>query len=51
MGEYGSQRPSVVGECDEDFCITCSDAAVEVTVLRLAAEGWRWWTRARARRK
>jgi hydrogenase expression/formation protein HypC len=39
MGENGSQRPSVVGECHEDVCITCSDTAVEVTVLRLAADG------------
>jgi hydrogenase expression/formation protein HypC len=30
---------SRVPECHDDVCITCSDAAVEVTVLRLMADG------------
>jgi hydrogenase expression/formation protein HypC len=28
-----------VPECHEDVCITCSDTAVQVTVLRLLADG------------
>jgi hydrogenase expression/formation protein HypC len=31
--------PAVVPECHGDVCITCSDAAVEVTVLRLLGDG------------
>ncbi len=30
--------PSLVPECIGEVCITCSDAAVEVTVLRLLAD-------------
>jgi hydrogenase expression/formation protein HypC len=30
---------SAVPECHGDVCITCSDTAVEVTVLRLLADG------------
>lgn len=28
-------KPSVVPECHDEVCITCSDSAVEVKVLRL----------------
>jgi hydrogenase expression/formation protein HypC len=28
-----------VPECHDDVCITCSDAAVEVTVVRLLGDG------------
>ena len=28
-----------VPECDGEVCITCSDTAVEVTVVRLLADG------------
>jgi hydrogenase expression/formation protein HypC len=28
-----------VPECHDDVCITCSDTAVEVTVVRLLADG------------
>ena len=31
-------RPAVP-ECHDDVCITCSDAAVEVTVVRLLGDG------------
>jgi len=31
-------RPAVP-ECHDDVCITCSDAAVEVTVVRLLDDG------------
>jgi hydrogenase expression/formation protein HypC len=30
---------STPGECTADVCITCSDAAVEVTVLALLGDG------------
>jgi hydrogenase expression/formation protein HypC len=30
---------SQVPQCHDDVCITCSDAAVEVTVLRLLNDG------------
>ncbi len=30
--------PSLVPECIGEVCITCSDSAVEVTVLRLLAD-------------
>jgi hydrogenase expression/formation protein HypC len=30
---------SMVPQCHGDVCITCSDAAVEVTVLRLTGDG------------
>jgi len=29
----------MVPECHDDVCITCSDTAVEVTVLRLGPDG------------
>jgi hydrogenase expression/formation protein HypC len=29
----------VTGPCSDDVCITCSDAATEVTVVTLAADG------------
>ncbi len=32
-------RPAVVPECHGDVCITCSDTAVEVTVVRLLGDG------------
>jgi len=31
--------PAVVPECHGDVCITCSDTAVEVTVVRLLEDG------------
>jgi hydrogenase expression/formation protein HypC len=31
---HGGDRPAA-GECHDDVCITCSDEAVAVTVLRL----------------
>ncbi|MBO0814374.1 MAG: hydrogenase assembly protein HupF [Actinobacteria bacterium] len=31
-------RPAIP-ECHEDVCITCSDTAVEVTVVRLLGDG------------
>jgi|SRR5580704_11363148 hydrogenase expression/formation protein HypC len=34
-----SPRASTSGECYGDVCITCSDTAVEVTVLRLLGDG------------
>jgi len=38
--EWGleSPRASTVAECYSDVCITCSDTAVEVTVLRLLGD-------------
>jgi len=30
----GQRMPGAVPECHDDVCITCSDTAVEVTVLR-----------------
>ena len=33
-----SPRASTVAECYSDVCITCSDTAVEVTVLRLLGD-------------
>jgi hydrogenase expression/formation protein HypC len=40
MTTYGGQpaRPTAP-ECYDDVCITCSDAAVEVTVVRLLGDG------------
>ena len=32
-------QPGSVPECHGDVCITCSDTAVEVTVLRLLGDG------------
>ncbi len=34
----GGARPAAVPECRDDVCITCSDTAVAVTVLRLLAD-------------
>jgi hydrogenase expression/formation protein HypC len=31
--------PPLASTCQDDVCITCSDAAVEVTVLRLLDDG------------
>jgi len=33
------QRRPAVAECHGDVCITCSDTAVEVTVVRLLPDG------------
>lgn len=33
------EPPPSAGACPGDVCITCSDTAVEVTVLRLLADG------------
>jgi hydrogenase expression/formation protein HypC len=35
----GQQPPPAVPECHDDVCITCSDTAVEVTVVRLLDDG------------
>lgn len=37
-GERGAPH-AAVPECHGDVCITCSDTAVEVTVVRLLADG------------
>ncbi len=37
-GEQGPGGPTAVPECHDDVCITCSDTAVAVTVLRLLAD-------------
>ena len=37
-GADGPARPAVP-ECHDDVCVTCSDAAVPVTVVRLLADG------------
>ncbi len=37
-GENGPGGPAMVPECHDDACITCSDTAVAVTVLRLLAD-------------
>jgi hydrogenase expression/formation protein HypC len=39
MGKRGSHGPPMAPVCHGDVCITCSDTAVEVTVLRLAEDG------------
>jgi len=31
--------PPAVPECHDDVCVTCSDTAVPVTVVRLLADG------------
>ena len=35
----GQPPPPAVPECHDDVCITCSDTAVEVTVVRLLDDG------------
>jgi hydrogenase expression/formation protein HypC len=37
-GGSGGSSPRASAECYGDVCITCSDTAVEVTVLRLLAD-------------
>jgi hydrogenase expression/formation protein HypC len=40
MTTHSGQPPRpAVPECYDDVCITCSDAAVEVTVVRLLGDG------------
>jgi len=40
MTAHSAQPPRrAVAECHDDVCITCSDTAVEVTVLRLLGDG------------
>ena len=40
MTTHSGQPPRpAVPECHDDVCITCSDAAVEVTVVRLLDDG------------
>jgi hydrogenase expression/formation protein HypC len=40
MTTHSGQPPQpAVPECHDDVCITCSDAAVEVTVVRLLGDG------------
>ena len=38
--ESGGDHVKQVPECHDGVCITCSDTAVEVTVLRLLADGY-----------
>jgi hydrogenase expression/formation protein HypC len=35
----GAPATAAAPECDGDICITCSDTAVEVTIVRLLADG------------
>ena len=35
----GAAAAAAVPECHGDICITCSDTAVEVTIVRLLADG------------
>jgi hydrogenase expression/formation protein HypC len=37
--DSGQPSRPAVPPCHDDVCITCSDAAVEVTVLRLLGDG------------
>jgi hydrogenase expression/formation protein HypC len=37
--ESGQAARPAAPECHDDVCITCSDAAVEVTVVRLLGDG------------
>jgi hydrogenase expression/formation protein HypC len=37
--ENGQRSGAVAPECYGDVCITCSDTAVEVTVVRLLGDG------------
>ena len=40
MTAHSAQPPRrAVAECHDDVCITCSDTAVEVTVVRLLDDG------------
>ena len=39
MTTHSGQSASTAAECSGDVCITCSDTAVEVTVLRLLGDG------------
>ena len=39
IDQAGGPVPAGVPECHDDICITCSDVAVEVTVLRLLGDG------------
>lgn len=37
--QLGTQLPPPVPQCDGEVCITCSDEAVEVTVVELLDDG------------
>lgn len=37
--EFGTQLPPPVPECVGEVCITCSDEAVEVTIVELLGDG------------
>ena len=37
--DSGQPAGSAVPQCHDDVCITCSDTAVEVTVVRLLGDG------------
>lgn len=39
LSSSAAQAPAAVPECHDDVCITCSDTAVEVTVVRLLDDG------------
>jgi hydrogenase expression/formation protein HypC len=38
-GDTGGLAPPAVPECHDDVCVTCSDQAIPVTVVRLLADG------------
>jgi hydrogenase expression/formation protein HypC len=38
-GPAGGLVPPAVPECHDDVCVTCSDSAVPVTVMRLLPDG------------
>ena len=38
-GGTGGLAPPAVPQCHDDVCVTCSDQAVPVTVVRLLADG------------
>jgi hydrogenase expression/formation protein HypC len=38
-GDAGRRAPPAVPECHDDVCVTCSDSAVPVTVVRLLDDG------------
>lgn len=39
QGGTGGSAPPAVPECHDDVCVTCSDIAVPVTVVRLLGDG------------
>jgi len=39
QGGTGGSAPPAVLECHDDVCVTCSDSAVPVTIVRLLGDG------------